>query len=138
MAAINLLGKISPINLEFVESNFPFSVIFAISAGFLGLKGPLWTLVFLYVFAGYAFFLVNISHYCSAYISNLLLSYVHFALSSYLTPRMRVRQMQPPQLPKLSVGGASSSCFLKHYCRSCTWDGLFAYKIAILRIHLYN
>ncbi|KAF4609872.1 hypothetical protein D9613_010413 [Agrocybe pediades] len=34
-------------------------VIFAISAGFLGLQGPLWTLVFLYVFASYAFFLLR-------------------------------------------------------------------------------
>ncbi|KAH9475837.1 Protein transport protein yif1 [Psilocybe cubensis] len=34
-------------------------VIFTLAAGFLGVKGPLWTMVFLYAFAGYAFFLLR-------------------------------------------------------------------------------
>ncbi|KDR73154.1 hypothetical protein GALMADRAFT_251723 [Galerina marginata CBS 339.88] len=34
-------------------------VILTLAAGFLGLKGPLWSLIFLYAFASYAFFLLR-------------------------------------------------------------------------------
>jgi len=35
------------------------SVIFALIAGFVGLRGPLWTLIFIYAFLANAFFLVR-------------------------------------------------------------------------------
>ncbi|KAF8875021.1 hypothetical protein CPB84DRAFT_1796922, partial [Gymnopilus junonius] len=35
------------------------NVIFSMTAAFLGLKGPLWTLIFLYAFSSYGFFLLR-------------------------------------------------------------------------------
>lgn len=62
MGATSLSGEFCLLLLLFkfnVNTCFFFRVIFALIAGFMGLRGPLWTLIFVYAFLANAFFLVG-------------------------------------------------------------------------------